>query len=224
MMTAPELARYLDSTLLTPEATAEEIRQLCAEARELGVCAVCVNPSRVVLAVHLLAETNVKVVTVAGFPLGASEADTKRFEVEAAIDSGAQEIDVVLNIGRLKDGDNAYVLRELRDLVEAAEERPVKVILETGLLTNEEIARGCRLTVEADAQFVKTSTGFGPRGATVEDVRLLREAVGPEFGVKAAGGIRDLDTARAMIDAGATRIGTSAAARILRAQVHPPLL
>lgn len=224
MMTAPELARYLDSTLLTPEATAEEIRQLCAEARELGVCAICVNPSRVVLAVHLLAETNVKVVTVAGFPLGASEADTKRFEVEAAIDSGAQEIDVVLNIGRLKDGDNAYVLRELRDLVEAAEERPVKVILETGLLTNEEIARGCRLTVEADAQFVKTSTGFGPRGATVEDVRRLREAVGPEFGVKAAGGIRDLDTARAMIDAGATRIGTSAAARILRAQAHPPLL
>ena len=141
--------------------------------------------------------------SVVGFPLGAMSADAKRFETEAAIDDGAQEIDVVLNVGRLKDGDDKYVLRELCDVVEAADERTVKVILETCLLTPEEKIRACKLVVESGAHFVKTSTGFSSGGATMADVRLMRETVGPKFGVKASGGIRDTKTALAMIEAGA---------------------
>ena len=144
-----------------------------------------------------------------GFPLGATDLDTKRFETEAAIDLGAHEIDVVINIGRLKDGDWAYVERELIDVVEAADERPVKVILETCLLTTEEKTAACQVVVNSGAQFVKTSTGFGAGGATIEDIKLLRDVVGPRFGVKASGGIRDTATALAMIAAGATRLGTS---------------
>ena len=142
--------------------------------------------------------------------------DVKRFETEAAIDEGAQEIDVVLNLGRLKDGDDKYVLRELCDVVEAADERTVKVILETCLLTNEQKIRACRLAVESGAHFVKTSTGFSTGGAMVDDVKLMRETVGPKFGVKASGGIRDLKTALAMIEAGATRLGTSAGVAIVK--------
>jgi deoxyribose-phosphate aldolase len=158
----------------------------------------------------------VKVASVVGFPLGAVESDVKRFETEAAIDSGAHEIDIVLNIGRLRDGDDAFVLRELRDIVEAADERTVKVILETCLLTREQKIRACRLVVEAGAHFVKTSTGFSSGGATLDDVRLMRETVGPKFGVKASGGIRDTVTARAMIEAGATRLGTSSGVAIVQ--------
>jgi deoxyribose-phosphate aldolase len=143
------------------------------------------------------------------------DADAKRYETEVAVDQGAQEIDMVLNIGRLKDGDSEYLLREMRDVVEAADERPVKVILETGFLTREEKVLACRLALESGAHFVKTSTGFGPGGATVEDVRLLRELVGPNFGVKASGGIRDYETAVAMLEAGATRLGTSAGVTIV---------
>ena len=214
-LTAKDLARYIDHTLLKPDATARDIEQLCAEARAHGFFAVCVNGSRVELARTLLEDSEVKVACAVGFPLGAMESDVKRFETEAAVDSGAQEIDVVLNAGRLKDGDHRYVLRELRDVVEAAEERVVKVVLETGLLTREEKIRACELVVEAEAHFVKTSTGFGPGGATVEDVKLMREAVGPEFGVKASGGIRDFAAARALIEAGATRLGVSAGAAIM---------
>ena len=210
-------ASVIEHTLLRADATRQDIERLCSEAREHRFHAVCVNGSRVEQARHALEETEVKVVTVAGFPLGASDADAKRYEIEAAVDAGAHEIDVVLNVGRLKDGDDRYVLRELRDLVEAADGAPVKVILETGLLTRVEIVRACQLVVKAEAAFVKTSTGFGPRGATVEDVLLLRESVGPDFGVKAAGGIRDLATARAMIEAGATRLGTSAGLAIVTA-------
>jgi deoxyribose-phosphate aldolase len=142
--------------------------------------------------------------------------DAKRFETEAAIDDGAHEIDVVLNVGRLKDGDDKYVLRELRDVVEAADEWPVKVILETCLLTREEKIHACRLVLESGAHFVKTSTGFSAGGATVDDVKLMRETVGPKFGVKASGGIRDAKTALAMIAAGATRLGTSASVAIVK--------
>ena len=213
---AKDLARYLDHTALQAEASAQDIERLCAEAREHGFHSVCVNGSRVELARHLLENTNVQVVATVGFPLGAMSADVKRYEIEAAIDDGAQEIDVVLNIGRLKDGEGAYVLRELRDLVEAAEERPVKVILEACLLTRAEKIRACQLIVEAGAHFVRTSTGFNRSGATTEDVQLLRETVGPEFGVKAAGGIRDTATALAMIDAGATRLGTSSSVAIVQ--------
>ena len=204
-----DLARYIDHTLLKPDATAADIRKLCAEAKQHKLFAVCVNGSWVELARHRLEGSDVKVASVVGFPLGAMETDVKRFETEAAIDAGAHEIDMVINIGRLKDADDKYVLRELRDIVEAADERPVKVILETCLLTDDEKIRACKLVVEAGAHFVKTSTGFSKSGATIEDVKLLRREVGPEFGVKASGGIRDAVTALAMIEAGATRLGTS---------------
>jgi len=210
------LARYIDHTLLKPEASLKDIERLCAEARSYNFYAVCVNGSWVTQARHFLDGSDVKVATVVGFPLGATDSDTKRFETEAAIDNGAQEIDVVINIGRLKDGDDEYVLRELRDVVEAAAERPVKVIIETCLLTNAEKIRACRIVLDGGAQFVKTSTGFSTGGATVADVKLLREIVGETFGVKAAGGIRDTQTALAMIEAGATRLGTSSGVVIVR--------
>lgn len=211
-----QIARLIDHTLLKPEATANDIRKLCAEAVEHHFWSVCVHGSRVALAASLLEESDVKVAAVIGFPLGASEGDVKRFEAETAIDQGAQELDLVINIGRLKDGEDRTILRELRDIVEAAEVVPVKVILETCLLTDDEKRRVCSLIIESGAQFVKTSTGFGPGGATLDDVRLLRSLVGPKFGVKASGGIRDFQTARAMVEAGATRLGTSAGVAILR--------
>lgn len=215
-LTVPELARYIEQTLLRPDATRAQIEKLCEEARTHGFHAVCVNGCWVELARYCLEDSDVRVVSVVGFPLGAMSADVKRYETEAAVDDGAHEVDVVLNIGRLKDGEYAAVVRELRDVVEAAEERPVKVILETCLLSPEEKVRACQLVLESGARFVKTSTGFGPAGATVEDVRLLRQTVGPHFGVKAAGGIRDTATALAMIEAGADRIGTSSGVAILR--------
>jgi deoxyribose-phosphate aldolase len=213
---AAQLAAYIDHTLLKADASAAEIEKLCMEAKEHRFHGVCVNGSRVEQAAYLLEESDLKVVTVVGFPLGAMATDVKRFETEAAIDDGAQEIDLVINIGRLKDGDDKYVLRELRDVVEAAEERPVKVIIENCLLTEEEKLRACDLIVESGARFVKTSTGFSTVGATVEDVMLLRNAVGTKFGVKASGGIRDTKIALAMIAAGATRLGTSAGVAIVK--------
>ena len=210
-----QLASFIDHTLLKPDATAEDIEKLCAEARENNFFSVCVNGSWIAKAQHLLDGSDVKVAGVVGFPLGAMSGDTKRFEAEAAIDDGAQEIDVVLNIGRLKAGDDRYVLRELIDVVEAADERTVKVILETCLLTDKEKVRACRLVVDSGAQFVKTSTGFSTAGATVADVQLLRETVGAKFGVKASGGIREAQTALAMIAAGATRLGTSSGLAIV---------
>ena len=215
-LSAADLARFIDHTLLKADTTAKDIEKLCAEAREHSFYGVCVNGSRVQQARHLLEETDIKVVCVVGFPLGAASGDAKRFETEAAIDEGAHEIDVVLNVGRLKDGDDKFVLRELRDVVEAADERPVKVILETCLLTHEEKIRACHLVVESGAHFVKTSTGFSTCGATIADVKLLRDTVGPEFGVKASGGIRDTKTVLSMIAAGATRLGTSASVVIVK--------
>ena len=215
-LSASELTNYIDHTLLKADATARDITVHCNEARAHGFFSVCVHSSRVVQALAQLEDTDVKVGTVIGFPLGATDADAKRYEVETAIDHGAQEVDVVLNIGRLKDGDHRYVLRELRDVVEAADERPVKVILETCLLTRQEKILACQLAVDAGAQFVKTSTGFAIGGATVEDVRLLRATVGEKFGVKASGKIRDIQTALAMIEAGATRLGTSASVAIVK--------
>ena len=214
--TPKELAKYIDHTSLKADATAKDIERLCAEARTHGFYSVCVNGSRVIEACALLEGSEVKVCSVVGFPLGAMDSDAKRFETEVAIDNGAAEIDVVLNVGRLKDGDHKFVLRELRDVVEAADERPVKVILETTLLTREEKILACRLVFDAEAKFVKTSTGFGPGGATIEDIKLMREQVGPKFGVKASGGIRDTQTALAMIEAGATRLGTSASITIVQ--------
>jgi deoxyribose-phosphate aldolase len=210
-----DLARFIDHTLLSADATPRDIERICAEAREHNFFSVCVNGCWVATAYHLLEDSDIKVVGVVGSPLGAMTSDSKRFEAEAAVDDGAHEIDMMLNVARLKSGDDKYVLREIVDVVEAADERPVKVILETCLLTDEEIIRACHLIVESGAQFVKTSTGFGIGGATVADVKLIRAAVGQKFGIKASGGIGDAQTAFAMIEAGATRLGTSASVAIM---------
>ena len=204
-----ELASYIDHTLLKPDATRAQLEQLCTEAAEHQFSTVCVNSSRVELAYSLLEDSDVQVCTVVGFPLGAMDADAKRYETEVAVDLGASEIDMVMNVGRFKDGEHDNIVREIRDVVEAADDRVIKVILETCLLTNDEIAQACKLVTQAQAHFVKTSTGFGNAGATLEHVRLMRETVGQFAGVKAAGGVRNANDAQAMIEAGATRIGTS---------------
>ena len=211
-----QLAAFIDHTLLKPDASPAQIEKLCAEAREHKFFSVCVNGSWVAAAAHFLDGSEVKVASVVGFPLGAMSGDVKRFETETAIDDGAHEIDVVLNIAQLKAGEDKYVLRELIDVVEAADERTVKVILETCLLNDEEKVRACQLVVESGAHFVKTSTGFSTAGATAADVKLMRETVGPKFGVKASGGVRDAQTALAMIGAGATRLGTSSGIAIVQ--------
>jgi deoxyribose-phosphate aldolase len=213
--TPAQLAAFIDHTLLKPDASAAQIETLCAEAREHHFFSVCINGSWVAAARHFLDASDIKVACVVGFPLGAMAADVKRFEAETAVDDGAHEIDVVLNIARLKVGDDKYVLRELIDVVEAANERTVKVILETCRLNDDEKVRACQLAVESGAHFVKTSTGFNTAGATVADVKLMRETVGPKFGVKASGSIRDAQTALAMIEAGATRLGTSSGVAIV---------
>jgi deoxyribose-phosphate aldolase len=213
--TPDDLSRFIDHTLIRADATIRDIEKLCAEAREHKFHSVSVNGSWIIAACHFLDGSEVKVGCAVSIPLGAMSTDAKRFETEAAIDDGAQEIDVMLNIGRLKDGDDKYVLRELCDVVDAADEHTVKVILETCLLTDEQKIRACRMVVESGAHFVKTSTGYSTGGATLADVKLLRATVGPEFGVKASGGIRDLKTALAMIEAGATRLGTSAGVAIV---------
>jgi deoxyribose-phosphate aldolase len=214
-LTPRELARYIDHTLLRPDATAAEIEKLCREAIEHHFWSVCVNGARAALAYSIVEDSGVKVACTVGFPLGAMTTDAKRLEVEAAIDDGAQEIDVVLNVGWLKDGEDERVLRELRDIVDVAEERTVKVILETSLLDRAEKIRACKLVVDSGAHFVKTSTGFATGGATTHDVQLLRECVGPNFGVKASGGIRDAKVALGMIESGATRLGTSSGVQIV---------
>ena len=211
-----QLSAFIDHALLKPDASLAQIEQLCAEAREHKFFSVCVNGSWVAPARHFLDGSDVKVVSTVGFPLGAMTPDVKRFEAETAVDDGAHEIDVVLNIARLKAGDDQFVFREIVDVVEAADERTVKVILETCLLTDSEKIRACRLVVESGAHFVKTSTGFSSAGATAADVKLLRETVGPKFGVKASGGLRDAQAALAMIEAGATRLGTSSGIAILK--------
>lgn len=210
-----DLAQFIDHTLLKPDATRAQIETLCAEAAEHNFATVCVNGSRVELAYSLLEDCDVQVAAVVGFPLGAMEADVKRYETEAAIDAGASEIDMVMNVGRFKDGDNDFIVREISDVVEAADDRVVKVILETCLLSDDEIVQACKLAVQAQAHFVKTSTGFGSAGATLEHVKLMRETVGQFAGVKAAGGIRNAADARAMIEAGATRLGTSGGVAIV---------
>ncbi len=215
-LTPGQLAQYIDHTLLKPDASSRDIETLCREAVQHRFWSVCVNGSRVAQAHALVGDSGVKVAGVVGFPLGAMGGDAKRYEVEAAIDDGASEIDVVINIGWLKDGSDAAVRRELRDIVEAADERIVKVILETCLLSREEKLRACGLVVEAGAHFVKTSTGFSTAGATTHDVRLMREAVGPNYGVKASGGIKEAKIALAMIEAGATRLGTSSGVAIVK--------
>ncbi len=218
-MTRSQLAALIDHTQLGPDVSRAQIRRLCEEAVQYGFYAVCVNPCHVSLAKGLLKDSVVKVTTVVGFPHGANVPAAKAFEAKQAIADGADELDMVPNIAALKESDEGYVLSEIQAVREAARmsTQPVvlKVILETALLNDEQKIAGCKLAKAAGADFVKTSTGFAAGGATVEDVRLLRAAVGPRMGVKASGGIRDYATAVAMIEAGATRIGTSSGVQIL---------
>lgn len=213
------IANMIDHTLLKPEATEEQIVQLCTEAKQYGFASVCVNPSWVKTAARELSGTDVRVCTVIGFPLGATTPETKAFETKNAIENGAREVDMVINIGALKSGADDLVERDIRAVVEAAAGKAlVKVIIETALLTDDEKVRACQLAVKAGADYVKTSTGFSGGGATVEDVALMRKTVGDNVGVKASGGVRDRKTAEAMIEAGATRIGTSSGVAIVSGQ------
>src|SRR6266545_2300576 len=212
------IAKMIDHTLLKPDATQQEIAQLCFEARKYGFASVCVNPTWVNLCAQLLQGSQVKVCTVIGFPLGATSSESKAFETETAIRQGATEIDMVINIGALKARDLEAVAKDIRGVVNTAHPRGaiVKVIIETVLLNDEEKTIACLLSKEAGADFVKTSTGFAGGGATVNDVLLMRRAVGPEMGVKASGGVRTFEDAASMIKAGATRIGASAGVKIIQ--------
>lgn len=207
--------QYIDHTLLKPESTQEQIDHLLSEAVEYRFASVCVNPTWVAHCAKTLAGTGVKVCTVVGFPLGANTSSVKAFETKDAIANGADEIDMVINVGQLKSGQYEVVKADIRAVVEASQDKLVKVIIETCLLTNDEKVKACQLAVSAGADFVKTSTGFSAAGATVEDIVLMRETVGPNIGVKAAGGARSYEDAEAFIEAGATRIGTSSGVAIV---------
>jgi deoxyribose-phosphate aldolase len=213
-----EIARLIDHTLLKPEATREQIETLCREAREHSFATVCINPCWVRLCADLLRGTETRVCTVAGFPLGATPADVKAYETTRVLEDGACEVDMVMNIGALKSGDYRGVERDVAAVVAACRRGGAlsKVIIEAALLTDDEKVKACVLARAAGADYVKTSTGFGPGGATAEDVALMRRVVGPEMGVKAAGGVRDLKAAQAMIDAGADRIGASVGVKIVQ--------
>jgi deoxyribose-phosphate aldolase len=212
-----DLARYIDHTLLRPDATAAEIDRLCEEARTFGFAAVCVNPTWVRRCAQNLRGSSVRVASVVGFPFGAGTTEVKAMEARRAIRDGAREIDMVINVGALKSGDHDLVRRDIEKVSDACREAGAlcKVIIETALLTDEEKVVASHLAKQAKADFVKTSTGFGPGGATVHDVLLMRETVGPRLGVKASGGIRSAEDVREMIAAGASRIGASASVQIV---------
>jgi deoxyribose-phosphate aldolase len=210
------LARLIDHTLLKPDATREQIEALCGEAREHGFATVCVNPVWVKLCAELLRGSETLVCTVVGFPLGATLPEVKAAETRRVVADGACEVDMVLNVGALKSGDYRLAERDVAGVVAAAGGRLVKVIIEAALLSDDEKVKACVVAKAAGAHFVKTSTGFGPGGATAADVALMRRVVGAEMGVKAAGGVRDLQSARAMIDAGADRIGASVGVKIVQ--------
>ncbi len=209
------LSQYIDHTLLKPEATEEQITQLCQEAMEFNFYSVCVNSMYVPLCKKLLTGSSVKVCSVVGFPLGAMSSNAKAYETKLAVDQGADEIDMVLSIGALKQGLLQYVQNDIRGVVEAASGRIVKVILETSLLTEQEKKSACKASMDAQAHFVKTSTGFSTGGATVEDVKLMKLIVGSLLEVKASGGIKNAQQAKDMIAAGASRLGTSSGVNIV---------
>jgi deoxyribose-phosphate aldolase len=218
-MNKKQLAGYIDHTLLKAVATEDAIKKLCLEAQTYRFAAVCVNPTHVELASNELSGSSVKVCTVIGFPLGANSSQVKGFEAAQAVKSGAEEVDMVINIGALKSGKLEVLERDITEVVSQATGNNlaalVKVIIETYYLTDLEKVTACQIAVKAGAQFVKTSTGFGPGGADVHDIKIMLESVGPEFGIKASGGISTYSQAAAMIEAGATRIGTSAGVQIL---------
>ena len=210
-----QLAGYIDHTLLKPEATEEHILELCDEAERYRFTAVCVHPCWVAMCKSRLPHSEVKICSVAGFPLGANDSMMKAHEARKAVQDGADEIDMVINIGRLKMGDYLYVYKEIKELVDESRPAIIKVILETCLLSPDEIVAGCVICKMAGVHYVKTSTGFSTSGARAEDIALMRRVVGQDIGVKAAGGIRNRETALEMIKAGATRIGTSAGIKIV---------
>lgn len=210
-----ELNKYIDHTLLKPEATKKQITKLCEEARQYDFASVCVNTCYVPLAKQLLAGSDVKVCCVVGFPLGAMDTVSKAFEAKTAVENGAQEVDMVINIGALKDKDYDYVTKDIAAVVEASKPAIVKVIIEACLLTNEEKVEACKCSMNAKAEFVKTSTGFSTHGATPEDVALMKKTVGNVCKVKAAGGVRSYDDAMKMIEAGADRLGCSAGIKVM---------
>jgi len=214
--TAGDWASLIDHTLLKPEASESDIKKLCDEAAQYGFASVCVNPTWVKKASEFLRGTNVPVCTVIGFPLGATISDVKAYETRRAIFNGAGEVDMVINVGALKSGDDCAVEADIRSVVEAAHENNIlcKVIIETALLTDEEKVRACLASKNAGADFVKTSTGFAKGGATVADIALMRRVVGSDLGVKASGGVKGIEDAKAMVEAGATRIGASVGVKI----------
>ncbi|MCS1350454.1 deoxyribose-phosphate aldolase [Mechercharimyces sp. CAU 1602] len=214
-MDQKNLAALIDHTLLKPEATVGQIDELCAEAKQHQFASVCVNPIWVKRCAEHLKGSGVKVCTVIGFPLGATTPEVKAFETRQAIEHGATEVDMVMNIGAFKSGDLDLVKMDMKAVVEAAGDCVVKVILETGFLSDEEVEIASRKAKEAGAHFVKTSTGFGPGGATVDHIRLMRRIVGDQMGVKASGGVRDRETVHKMVAAGATRIGASSGVAIV---------
>jgi len=218
MLTREQLTRLIDHTLLTPNATKDDIRRLCEEAQTYGFWSVCVNPVYVKFAASILSRSDVKVCSVVGFPFGAHTTEVKVFEAGKAVDDGADEIDMVMNIGAFKSGNYEFVKADIRSVVERVKSERgtvVKVIIETALLSEDEKVLACRLVKDSGADFVKTSTGFNAPGATAHDVKLMRETVGPNFGLKASGGIRTYQDAVNLIEAGANRIGTSSGIAII---------
>lgn len=212
-----DVAKIIDHTLLKPETTKDQVKKLCEEARAYEFASVCINPVWVAYASEQLQGTKVKVCTVIGFPLGATTSTVKAFETKEAIENGATEVDMVINIGALKAGDDETVLKDIQAVTASARGKALtKVIIETSLLTDDEKERACRLAVEAGADYVKTSTGFSTGGATEEDIRFMRKTVGPDIGVKASGGVRSQEDALNMIKAGATRIGASSGVQIVQ--------
>ena len=213
-----KITKMIDHTILKANATEEEVKILCEEAKRYQFATVCINPCYIPQAYHLLQDTEVGITTVVGFPLGNMTSMAKAYETREAVELGATEVDMVINIGAVKDGKHQYILHDIEGVVKAAKEANkdtvVKVILETCLLTKDEIVKACELAVQAGADFVKTSTGFSSGGATVEDIALMRKTVGPDIGVKASGGVRTYQDAKAMALAGATRIGASASVSI----------
>lgn len=211
-----KISKYIDHTVLKPESVSSDVKQICEEAIEYDFKTVCIQPYWVNYAKELLKDSDVGITTVIGFPLGANTEGIKAAETKVAIMDGATEVDMVINIGALKDENYEVVLQDIESVVDAAGNVPVKVIIETSLLTKGEKIKACELAKKAGAAFVKTSTGFSTGGATIEDIRLMRATVGPEMGVKASGGVRNYEDAKAMIEAGATRIGASSGIEIVK--------
>ncbi len=218
------LEKYIDHTLLKPDATEEQIRRLCNEAKDFHFAAVCVNPTWVKSCAEILKGTDVKICAVVGFPLGANLSEIKAEEARLAVADGAPEIDMVMNIGAMKSGKFRQVQGDIRTVRQAAPDAILKVIIETCLLTNDEKWFACQMAERAGADFVKTSTGFSTQGATIPDIMLMRKTVGPKIGVKASGGIKTYEDAKKMIDAGASRIGTSSGVAIITAELETKII